>query len=107
VTCDRVVFVKQGRVVRETSLGAEESSLEVELRLDRSSPEIVTGLARFGRSLRAEGDTVCVQVTSEDQLPEMTRWLAAQGVGLYHLAARRRSLEELFLEVIGDVPVAG
>ena len=50
---------------------------------------------------------VRVQVASEDQLPEMTRWLAGQGVGLYRLAAHRRSLEELFLEVIGDVPVAG
>ena len=43
-------------------------------------------------------------MASEDRLPEITRWLAAEGVGLYHLAARRPSLEEIFLEVIGDAP---
>jgi ABC-2 type transport system ATP-binding protein len=107
VTCDRVVFVKEGRVVRETVLGADDSALEVELRLERSSPEILKGLERFGRAVRVEEELVRVQIASEDRLPEMTRWLAAQGVGLYRLAARRRSLEELFLEVIGDVPVAG
>jgi hypothetical protein len=50
---------------------------------------------------------VRLRVDGEEHLPEMTRWLAAQGVGLYHLAARRPSLEELFLEVIGDDPVVG
>jgi ABC-2 type transport system ATP-binding protein len=107
VTCDRVVFMKEGRVVRETVLGEAETGLEVELRLDRATPEILTGLARFGHGVRAQGAAVRFSVGSEDRLPEMTLWLAAQGVGLYHLAARRRSLEELFLEVIGDVPVVG
>jgi ABC-2 type transport system ATP-binding protein len=107
VTCDRVVFVKDGRVVRETVLAAVETELEVDLRLDRVTSEILAGLGRFGHAVRLDGAVVRLGVASEDRLPEMTRWLAAQGVGLYHLAARRRSLEELFLEVIGDVPVVG
>jgi ABC-2 type transport system ATP-binding protein len=107
VTCDRVVFVKDGRVVRESVLGAEETGVDVELRLDRVTPEILAGLGAFGQGARLEGSLVRLDVEDEDRLPEMTRWLAAQGVGLYHLAARRRSLEDLFLEVIGDVPVAG
>jgi ABC-2 type transport system ATP-binding protein len=108
VTCDRVVFVKGGRVVRETVLGAVEAELEVELRLEGViTSEILTGLDRFGRGARLDGAVVRLGVASEDRLPEMTRWLASRGVGLYHLAARRRSLEELFLEVIGDVSVVG
>jgi ABC-2 type transport system ATP-binding protein len=101
VTCDRVAFVKDGRVVREMTLGAAERDLEVELRLDRVSPAILEGLARFGRDVRADGPLVRLRVDGEAQLPELSRWLAAQGAGLYRLAARRRSLEDVFLEVMG------
>jgi ABC-2 type transport system ATP-binding protein len=101
VTCDRVAFVKDGRVVREMTLGATECDLEVELRLDRVGPPVLGGLARFGRDVREEEGRVRLRVDGEERLPEISRWLAAQGIGLYHLAARRRSLEDVFLEVVG------
>ena len=105
VTCDRVAFVKEGRVVRVTTLAETESGVDVELRLQGASGSTLEGLARFGRDLRHEGGgMVRLRVESEESLPEMSRWLAAEGVGVYHLAAHRRSLEELFLEVIGNVP---
>jgi ABC-2 type transport system ATP-binding protein len=107
VTCDRVVFVKSGRVVSERVLGAADRDLLVELRLDRTSPDLLAALARFGRELRADGTAILLRVDGEERLPEISRWLAAQGVGLYHLAARRPSLEQLFLEVVGDVDVTG
>jgi len=101
ITCDRVAFVKDGRVVRELTLGQTERELEVELRLERTSPAILAGLAGFGRDLRAEGEVVRLRVEGEGRLPELSRWLAAQGVGLYHLAAGRRTLEDVFMEVVG------
>jgi ABC-2 type transport system ATP-binding protein len=101
VTCDRVAFVKSGRVVREMTLGTAERDLEVELRLDRVSPAVLEGLARFGSEAREEDGRVRLRVDGEERLPEMSRWLAAQGIGLYHMAARRRSLEDVFLEVVG------
>jgi ABC-2 type transport system ATP-binding protein len=107
VTCDRVAFVKEGRVVRELRLGSDQRDFEVEMRLTRVSPALLAGLARFGGDVRAEGSSVRLRVGDETLLPELTRWLAGEGVGLYHLAARRRSLEELFLEVIGDVRGSG
>ena len=104
MTCDRVAFVKDGRVVRVTTLAETERDLEVELRLEGRSAAVLEGLARFGHDVREDEGLVRLRVENEALLPEMSRWLAAQGVGLYHLAARRRSLEELFLEVIGDAP---
>jgi len=101
VTCDRVAFVKDGRVVREMTLGAADRDLEVELRLDRVGPPVLEGLSRFGRDVREEDGRVLLRVDGEERLPELSRWLAAQGIGLYHLAARRRSLEDVFLEVVG------
>jgi ABC-2 type transport system ATP-binding protein len=101
VTCDRVAFVKDGSVVREMTLGTAERDLEVELRLERSGPAVLEGLAAFGRDVREDGPLVRLRVDDEGRLPEMSRWLAARGVGLYRLAARRRSLEDVFLEVVG------
>ncbi len=100
VTCHRVAFVREGRVVREMRLGVAERDLEVELRVDRVPPGLVTGLPAFGRDVREEGACLCLRVEDESALPALSRWLAAQGVGLYHLGARRRSLEEIFLEVV-------
>ena len=101
VTCDRVAFVKSGRVVRELALGPEERELEVELRVDRQPAGLLEGLAAFGRDVRVDGPCLRLRVDDESRLPELSRWLAAQGIGLYHLAARRRSLEEVFVEVVG------
>ena len=106
VTCDRVAFVKAGRVVREMALGPLDRDLEVQLRLDRQTPALLAGLGRFGRDLRDDGRVVRLRVESEERLPEMSRWLASQGVGLYHLAVERRSLEAVFLEVVGEGPIA-
>jgi ABC-2 type transport system ATP-binding protein len=101
VTCDRVAFVKDGRAVREMTLGAAERDLEVELQLDCCPPGVLDGLSRFGRDVREDRGLVRLRVDGEERLPEMSRWLAAEGIGLYRLAARRRSLEDVFLEVVG------
>ena len=101
VTCDRVAFVKAGRVVLERALGEAERDLVVELRLDRPAAPLVQGLGSFGRDARADGDRASLRVDDESRLPELSRWLAGQGIGLYRLAARRSSLEEVFLEVMG------
>jgi ABC-2 type transport system ATP-binding protein len=102
VTCDRVVFVKEGRVVREMPLSSQDGDLEVEIGLDRKTPALLEGLLRFGHGLREEDGLVRLRVESEARLPEMSRWLASQGVGLYRLAAQKRPLEAVFLEVIGQ-----
>jgi ABC-2 type transport system ATP-binding protein len=101
VTCDRVAFVKDGRVVREMTLGDEERGLEVELRLDRAGGDVLAGLARFGSDARADGACLRLRVADEHVIPELARWLVSQGLSVYHLAGRRRTLEEVFLEVVG------
>jgi ABC-2 type transport system ATP-binding protein len=103
-TCDRVVFVKRGRVVHELSLAESQASaaaLEVELRIDCTEPAVLEGLAAFACDVRRERDVVRLRVESERVLPDLARWLVASGVGLYELRSRRKSLEEWFLEVMG------
>jgi ABC-2 type transport system ATP-binding protein len=101
-TCDRVAFVKQGRVVHELTLG-EAPSFEVEIRAVPLESPVLEGLGRFGTvAARPGDDRVLLRVADDAVLPDVSRWLVGQGVQLYELRARRKSLEEWFVDVMGD-----
>ena len=102
VTCDRVAFVKRGRVVREMALAEQSKDVSVELKLGSVNPSLLTDLAQFGRDVRQVNGLVRLTVPDEAALPDMARWLVAQGVSIYRLAADHKSLEALFLEVMGE-----
>ncbi len=101
VTCDRVAFIKRGRIVEERDLHADAGGIEVMLRLDQSPGGMLEGLRRFGEVCSSDDERVVLKVDSEAALPELTRWLAAQGAGLFELRRCSRSLEELFLQIVG------
>jgi len=98
-TCDRVVFVKQGRVVHELALGTEPSGLEVELRVDGARPEV---LAAHGTLLASENGHARLRVEREGALPELAAALVHSGARLYSMTPHKRSLEATFLEVMGE-----
>ncbi|MBI1874749.1 MAG: hypothetical protein HYS05_12820 [Acidobacteria bacterium] len=110
-TCDRVAFVKQGRIVHELSLADAPSGLDVELRIagpeDRpaeagSHEAIMQGLARFGSQPVQANGIVHLRVEHEASLPALVRWLVERGVNVYGLQSRRKSLEQWFVEVMGE-----
>ena len=102
-TCDRVAFVKQGRVVHQLTLGAAPSSFEVEIRAVPLDPPVLEGLARFGTIVGRPGeDRVLLRMTGDAVLPDVSRWLVGQNVQLFELRGRRKSLEEWFVDVMGD-----
>jgi ABC-2 type transport system ATP-binding protein len=76
--------------------------LDVELKLGPTSPEILDSLAQFGHGLAAQNGCVRLRVTNEEMLPEIARSLVSQGVKVYRLGASRKTLETVFLEVMGD-----
>jgi len=102
VTCDRVAFIRHGEVVRVlemASLDTEKSS--VTIRAAKLSAEALAGLAQWGNDIRADGAQVTLNIQSEAVLPEMTRYLVAQGAEIYALTPNRMSLEEIFIETVG------
>jgi ABC-2 type transport system ATP-binding protein len=101
-TCDRVVFVKQGRAIHELSLKETSVDLDVELRIDRADASTLDGLRQFGSDVTLAGAVIRLRVHHEDALPEIASWLVGRGVRLYALGSRRKSLEEWFIEVMGD-----
>jgi ABC-2 type transport system ATP-binding protein len=98
-TCDRVVFVKQGRVVHEMKLGSEASGLEVELRVDGAPADV---LAAHGTLLASANGAVRVRVDHESALPALAEALVRSGARLYAMTPHKRSLEATFLEVMGE-----
>jgi ABC-2 type transport system ATP-binding protein len=101
-TCDRVAFVKNGRVVHELALSSAQGTLDVELRLGTVDDALLAGLAAFGTGVTRDEALVRMHASSESMLPELARWLVGRGVAVYELRCRRKTLEEWFVEVMGD-----
>ena len=54
-TCDRVAFIREGRILQVTSLDAfDEESLQVVLRVGQPTPQLLAGLAQFDRPAVAQ-----------------------------------------------------
>lgn len=119
-TCDRVAFIKQGRVLQTLLLGElQPDHLRVDLTVDTVTPELIEALqgtpgvapldvatldaARDGSTATAVVTTPTIEllVEREDVLPEIAARVIASGARLYALTPRRMSLEQLFLEVVG------
>jgi ABC-2 type transport system ATP-binding protein len=101
-TCDRVAFVKQGRIVHELELANAAGTLDVELRLGAVDAALLEGLAAFGTGVTRDDALVRMHASSESMLPELARWLVGRGAAVYELRCRRKTLEEWFVEVMGD-----
>ncbi len=102
VTCDRVAFIKRGRVVRFADVDQlVNGETVVELRVGATPPQLVEGLMRWGRDVRVDGKRITLTVEDEEALPAMANFVVGQGVELYAMTPQRMSLEELFVSIIG------
>jgi len=103
ITCDRVAFLKHGEVVETRQLNAEsEEQTTVVIRAAKVTAEVRSGLSQWASSVRWEGERLTLSLPSSARLPEVVRYLAAQGADLYEVTPQRLSLEERFLEIVGS-----
>lgn len=103
ITCDRVAFIKQGKVVKITALDTlVAGELSLEARVRNLSPEAIKGLARWSPSVRVEGEHLWLTLADEAQLPELNRYLVEEGVEVYALQPQKPSLEDLFIQIVSD-----
>lgn len=102
-TCDRVAFVKRGRVVAERSLAMPAEALDLELRVTSVGDAILEGLSRFGTNIvRSRSDLIALRIESDAVVPAIVSWLVQQGVQIHTVQPRRKSLEDVFLDVMGE-----
>jgi ABC-2 type transport system ATP-binding protein len=105
LTCDRVAFIREGEVVRVASMEElEQGRVEVVLRVGQPTDALLAGLAGFGDSVRLEkaNGRIHLSLVEEEQIPALVQWLVAQGQAVYELSPQRLSLEERFLQIIGE-----
>jgi ABC-2 type transport system ATP-binding protein len=102
ITCDRVAFIKRGKVLEVRELaGFGGTQLTVTARVANLSADATAGLERWASQVRADGEHLSFDVASEEDLPEILSYLVASGARVYSFASERISLEELFMQVVG------
>jgi len=102
-TCDRVAFVKRGRLVEERRLAAPTAVVDLEVRVGPVTATTLDGLSRFGTNVvQPRPDLIALRVESDAAVPAIVSWLVQQGVSIHAVQPRRQSLEDVFLDVIGD-----
>ena len=101
ITCDRVAFIRRGRVVHsgqmQDLLAAE---TEVEVGLDRCDPAVPLRAGQMGWNATLDGNRLSVRLATEDQVPDLVAWLVGQGARVRSVVPRHLSLEEVFLRLM-------
>ena len=103
ITCDQVVFIKQGEVVGSHDLRTQSrGETRVIVSACNLSDETAAGLTRWCTSVDKQGDRLIFSAKSREALPQVHRYLAASGADIYSFTPERPSLEELFLKIMGE-----
>jgi ABC-2 type transport system ATP-binding protein len=103
VTCDRVAFIRHGEVARVIELASLDKNLSlVTVRTAGLTPEALAGLAKWGKDIQANNGQLTMTIHNESDLPEITRYLVAQNAEVYAITPNRISLEEIFIQTVGE-----
>ena len=105
VTCDQVVFIREGEIVVTRDLrNWQEEKLPVKLRARKLTPPIIAGLSRWAACApnQADGETVTLTGASPETLPEILSYLVQSGSEPFEFTPQRVSLEDLFMEIVGE-----
>lgn len=104
ISCDRVAFIKEGEVIETRALdGQTEEQNTVAIRAGKLTAEMVKGLEHLTSSARSEGEQqLTLMLSASHSLPEVVRYLVAQGADIYEVVPQRLSLEDRFLQIVGS-----
>ncbi|MCB9421419.1 MAG: ABC transporter ATP-binding protein [Ardenticatenaceae bacterium] len=103
-TCDRVAFIRDGLILQTASLAEfTAEGIQVTLRVGNTSPQLLADLAQFGNGV-TEGVNGRIHLTlpHENKIPELANWLINNGCNLYELSPQHLSLEDRFLQIVGE-----
>ena len=96
-TCDWVVMLDAGSVLRHGPLETLLDSNTVELELFDDPAPVHRTLQSMGADVTLNGSTLTVRVDGDDAYDVVRDALAASGVSIRRLGTRAQSLEDLFL----------
>jgi ABC-2 type transport system ATP-binding protein len=103
VTCDHLIMVKSGRVVRSGTLAELTGGhVEVTVRAGGLTPAALAAAGALGRLAESIDGRFRLGLDDEERLPELVDRLAAAGARVYEVSPHRPSLEEVFLRVMTE-----
>ncbi len=103
ITCDEVVFIRDGEVVTSRDLRTQNGEeVRVVARARKLTQEAVAGLAQWSTSMQVDEEQLTLTTRSQDVLPDILRHLVAAGADVYQFTPQRLSLEDLFLKIMGE-----
>jgi ABC-2 type transport system ATP-binding protein len=101
--CDRVAIVNQGRVVASGPLDDLAGAVaQLQVLADRVDRELLALLGGHGQVVAVQGTAVTLTVDTLDVAPELARRLVDAGYRLYGLVPVQRSLEDIFVDLVGE-----
>ena len=102
ITCDRVAFIKHGKVIRTSTLNELiVGGLSVEVRAHNLDSETISGLSQWCRDVHVDGENLSLTPLVEANLAAINRYLVERGVEVYSFSPQQVSLEDLFIQIIG------
>lgn len=102
MVCDRVAIVNYGKVLTQGKLRDLLGERELDLQVDSVSDELKESLSSRWRIVRQFGGSLTLAISSEEEANEVARLVIDSGAKLYSLTPSRRSLEDLFVETLGE-----
>ena len=103
ITCDHVVFIREGEVVTSRDMRAQqEEAVRVEVRARKLTQQCIAGLSQWSDSVQVDEERLTMTTPSRETLPEILRYLVGAGADVYQFTPQRMSLEELFMNVMGE-----
>ena len=111
ITCDQVVFLREGEVVTRLDLRTQhQEEVRVSIRARNLTPAAIEGLSAFAVSIDFQGDFqgdvqdehLTLTARGRDLLPDILRHLVALGADVYEFTPRKLSLEEILMQVMGE-----
>ena len=99
LVCDRIAIVNRGRIIAEGTLDGILGRDEVRVRV--TGLDAFTVLAPFG-TVTTTGEWLAVRGVAPERVPDLVAALVAAGGRVHAIEPRRGTLEERFLELLGE-----
>ncbi len=103
VTCDQVVFIRDGEIVTTRDLRShQDEKVRVTVRARKLTPQTVAGLSQWAICSPLDGESLTLTANSREELPEILGYLVQSGSAPFEFTPQRISLEDLFMEIVGE-----
>jgi len=98
-----VGIIRQGRMVFQDTIESLRRQSEGSISMSVSEPEeALLALLRMGFRAKLEDGRIALERTDDQSVARIVKALVEQNHAVYRVEEKRKSLEELFLQIVGE-----